>query len=256
MKTSFEPMSEIQAAFTKVFQKRNWLLGWPMLIAYAVMFPVVFILLGHALGPDFMRQMASGNPAASSNIGNLDIGKVFSAFALICLVGLFVFPLFTGWVLAAAAPVWAEMDPSYGSAFNRAFAKWLPLILFQIVLSVVALVSVITIIGPIIVAVLGSYGPAYIIFGDESPFGGLSASFRLAWRNFGDTLLLILAIVVVSIVFAIPGWILGAIPSIGWVIGLAFRIAAQLLGSAFVALAIVRFYERLRAVPAPSASSS
>jgi len=238
-------MTEIQAAFAKVFQRRNWLLGWPTLIGFAVIIPIMFVLVG----PDLLRKMATGNPSAMSSQAYLDIGKLIGAAGLFFLMSLIVFPVIGGWVLAAAAPVWEGKDPSYGTAFRRALAKWIPLTVFQLVLAVVALVSAIRIIGPILVAVLGVYGPAYIIFDDESPFGAVGASFRLAWRNFGATLLLLLAIIVVSIVFAIPAWILHAIPTVGWALWLAWRVVAQILGSAFVALAVVRFYERLRMAP-------
>lgn len=245
MTTPFEPMAEIQAAFAKVFQRRNWLLGWPTLIGFAVIISIMVVLVG----PDLLREMASGNPSAMSNQAYLDVGKLIRAAALFFLVSLIVFPLITGWVLAAAAPVWAGKDPSYGAAFGQVLAKWLPLTVFQLALAALAVVSAITIIGPILVAVLGIYGPAYIIFNDESPFGAIGASFRLAWKNFGATLLLLLAVIVVSIVFAIPAWVLHAIPAIGWVAFIACRAVAQILGSAFVALAVVRFYDRLRMAP-------
>jgi len=147
------------------------------------------------------------------------------------------------WTLVAAEPCWLGQDPAWDRGFNRAAGKLVTLAAYVILVFLMTIVSIITIVGPIVIAFLTMYGPAYILFGNRSATAAIGDSFRLASENITPTLILVLAFIVVYMMGFIVNLVLGWLPIIGLFVGLAF----QWLFSAYIALAIVRFYDILNA---------
>jgi hypothetical protein len=235
----FDAVTEATAAFSKLFQKRNWLLGAPVLAGQFVGTFLAVIVVFMAMGPTIIKQITTGSE--TPDISPFQIGFFIVGFTIAVLFALAINAFVYGWTIAAADPVWTGSDPAFDRGFNRAAATLLQLIAFQLLVFLLVVVSIITIVGPIIIGVLALYGPAYIVLGGRSATQALSDSFKLASENLGETVILVLAFIVVTFCAVIPMLILSFIP----VIGLIAQIAIQGLLSGYIALTVVRFYDLL-----------
>lgn len=240
MAAQFDAVAEAIGAFKKFFQKRNWFIAAPVLAGQLVAGFPIGILLFAFYGVLFAQ--------AFSRPEHPVVTPFLAAFAVtIALAILFAFVVVTfayAWTLAAAEPIWTGGEPALERGFHRAAASLLQLLVFELLIALLSIASLIVIVGPVIVAVLAMYGPPYIVLGGRSATQAIGDSFRLASANLGETLILVLAFIVV--------WIcaLVVIPLVIFVpIG---PIAAACIMRSYVALAIVRFYGLLnaRAVPA------
>ena len=240
MAVQFDAVKEMTDSLTKVFERRNWLLGAPVLAGIFIMYVVIIVVGLIVIGPQWFKIIASGGSQTPD---------VTPAFAVGFAIGMTVFVLFVlavnmftyAWTLGAAVGVWQGHDPAFDRGFNLAAVKLVRLVAYQILVGLLAIVSIITIVGPIIIGVLSIYGPAYIVLGNRSATAAIGDSFRLASENIGPTVVLVLGFVVAVVAAIIPVTILGLIPGVGLVVQLAF----QWLFAAWVAVAVVRFYELL-----------
>jgi len=252
----FEPVAEATNAFKKLFQKRNWLLGLPVVVGQivgAMLGAGAFLLV---IGPTILPAATSAS-SKPPDITPTQIATIILVFVLAIVVASIVNAFAYAWTLAAADPVWADGDPAFDRGFNRAVSKLLQLAAFQLLILVMVLISLITIVGPIIIAVLLIYGPAFIVLGNRSATQAIADSFRLVSRNAAETMVLVLAFIVVSIAAFIPQFVLGFIP---WV-GILVQLAIQGILNGYIALAVVRFYGLLTiasdtpSAPVPSPST-
>jgi hypothetical protein len=236
----FDASTEALSAFKKLFQRHNWLLGGPALIGQIAGFIFGFIAAVAAMGPAIWQGAARSSSQAPV-AGSAQTTTFVIAIALAIVLAMLINALMYGWTLVAADPVWAGGDPAFDRGFSRAISKWLQMAAFQLLLLGMIVVSLITIVGPIVIAVLAIYGPPFILFGGRSATQAIADSFRLASRNIGETLWLVLWLALISIGAFIPLLILGLIP----VIGMFTQLAIQGLLNGFIALAVVRFYTLL-----------
>jgi hypothetical protein len=237
----FDAVKEVTDAFTLLFKRRNWLLGGPTVAGTFIITAVLLIAMFIAVGPEILREIAGGKETPDVSPARI------AAFAIAFTVGILLLiavQMFTyAWTLVAAEPTWLGQDPAWDRGFNRAGTKLLTLFAYIILVALMSVVSLITIVGPIVIGVLQVYGPPFILFGNRSATQAIGDSFRLASENIAPTLIMVLAFIVVYVGSIIPTFILGLIPFFGIIVQLAF----QWLLSAYVALTIVRFYDILSA---------
>lgn len=242
----FDAVKECTDAFTLLFKRRNWLLGAPYVASLFLLVIVVGGAMLVAFGPEIFRGITSPGGDEPS-VSPMRVVLFAVALTIGIILGIAVNVFTYAWTLVAAEPVWRGQDPAWDRGFNRAAEKLLTLLAYTVLIALLAIVSVITIVGPIVVAFFALYGPAYIVFGDKSATAAIGASFKLASENIAPTLILVLSYIVIYFtglftvfVFNIVGIV---IPFIGLIPNLAF----QWLWSAYIAVSIVRFYEILNA---------
>jgi hypothetical protein len=240
----FDAVKETTDAFKLLFKGRNWILGAPTVASIFLIVVVLLVVFFLTLGPEFIRQLSNGGSGAQEPTPSA--GQII-AFAVAATVGVLfavaVSIFIQAWTLVAAEPVWRGQDPAWDRGFNRAAAKLLTLFAYTILVGLIAVVSLLVIVGPIIVAFFAIYGPAYILFADKSATEAIGASFRLASENIGPTLILVLAFIVVYIMGFVLQLVFGWIPGLGILVTVGF----QWLFSAYIAIGTVRFYEILNA---------
>jgi hypothetical protein len=200
----FDAVKEMTDSVSKVFQRRNWLLGAPVLAGIFIMYVVIIVVGLIVIGPQWFKTIASGGSQTPD---------VTPAFAVGFAIGMTVLVLFVlavnmftyAWTLGAAVGVWQGHDPAFDRGFNLAAVKLVRLVAYQILVGLIAIVSIITIVGPIVIGVLSIYGPAYIVLGNRSATAAIGDSFRLASENIAPTIVLVLGFVV-AVIAAIIRW--------------------------------------------------
>ncbi|MBV8282171.1 MAG: hypothetical protein JO347_08930, partial [Candidatus Eremiobacteraeota bacterium] len=166
MVAQFDAVKEATDSFVKIFQKRNWLLGAPTMAAGFLIGIVAVIFLFIAGFPSFFRTVTSSNQVP--DISPAQVALIVIGFTVLIMGAIVVSAFTNAWTLVAADPVWLGRDPAFDRGFNRAAQKLLPLCAYYVLVGLLSLVSIITIVGPLIVAVLMMYGPCYIMFKDRS----------------------------------------------------------------------------------------
>jgi hypothetical protein len=255
MAVQFDAMAELQKSFQLLFQKKNWMLAVPILVGSLVAGIVVVIGAMVAFGSMIFgggaAAMLSGGGTEGRGAGGL-MAALFSGmgilFIVLCLVAIVVAVLGYAWAYAAAEPLWKGGDPDIGGGFGKALAKLGSLAVLGIIFTVVFLLLGWTIIVPLAAGLFCIYCIPYIMQGNESGTGAIGASINLAKNNLGPTAMLFLAFIVVGIAMGIVNAILGIIPFLGSLVGLA----VGALGGAFGILAVMRWYALLTGAAAPS----
>jgi hypothetical protein len=238
----FDAVKEATDAFALLFKRRNWLLGAPQVAGLFLILILVFVVIAVSAGPQIWRGIIS-NGAQTPDISPGQIVALALSISIGVLLAIAVSMFTYAWTLVAAEPCWLGQDPAWDRGFNRAAAKVVTLAAYVILVFLMTVVSIITIVGPIIIGFLTMYGPAYILFGNRTATAAIGDSFRLASENIAPSLILVLAFIVVYMMGFMVNLVLGWLPLIGLFVGMAF----QWLFSAYIALAIVRFYDILNA---------
>ena len=245
MAAQFDAVKEVTDAFTLLFKRRNWLLGAPTTAGIFLMTVVLALAMFITIGPEMIREATS-----SSQQPNISTAQIV-AFAVALTVGIILsiaVSVFTqAWTFVAAEPVWLGQDPAWDRGFNRAAAKLVTLLAYTILLALMVFVSIITIVGPFIILFLCMYGVPYILFENKSATAAIGASFRLASENLAPSLILVLAFIVIYIVGLFATFMFGIIGVFLPFVGLIANLAFLWLYYAYIAVAVVRFYDILNA---------
>ena len=227
----FDAVAEATDTFKKLFQKRNWLVILPYAAGQFLIGSLAGVFALALYIAAFSQVVTRAAPPSNMTPFVVMFGVGLAIFILFAVV---VFEFVYAWTLAAAEPIWTGGDPALDRGLRRAAATFLQLIFFQILITLLAIASLLIVVGPIIVAVLAIYAPPYIVLGGRSATQAIGDSFRLASENLGATLTLVLALIVVWL-FAIAAILLTIFIPFGPVaVGCTFR--------SYVALAIERFY--------------
>jgi len=238
----FDAVNEVSESFKKLFKGYTWLLGGPTTAGAFLMTTVIFVAVGASMIPTFWKVITSQGqlPELSpTQVAFMAIGVTIAViFAIV--VSAFTY----GWTLVAAEPVWLGREPAFDRGFYRAASKLLTLVAFLLLVAFMSVITLITIVGPIVIGVMTIYGPCFILFKDRSAIEAIGDTFRLASENIGPTIILVLAFVAIYIAGFMTIFIVSLVPLMG-LIGIPLQFAFQWLLSAFVALAVVRFYDLL-----------
>jgi hypothetical protein len=261
MAAQIEAVAEFQKTFQLLFQKRNWMLAVPILIGGLVAGLVVGIGVFVAFG----SLIAGGGLAGAMTGGGEGRGAggmaalLFSGVGLVFIVALAIAVILGAfsavWAYCAGEPVWSGADPDIGGGFSKAMTKLPAIAVLGLIFALVILLAW-TFIVPLVVglffAIFGLYTVPFIVQGNQSAFGAISASMKLTQANFQTTLMLLLGLIVVGVACGIVNAILGIIPILGALVALAVAALAQ----GFSILAVWRFYNLLTGAAAPTAPAT
>lgn len=241
--STFEPVSEAQETLTKLFRGRNWLLFLPSLFAHisylAIMFALWWFVWRDYAPTPFIFDPRTMSAPPLHHVEQYPIW--FAALFLASFVSTFT----TGWTLGAAPFVWEGKEPDLKSAFRLAARKFVSLVGFYIIALLIVALTAITIFGPLVILIFLLYGGPYIMFENKSPVGALGSSFQLVKNNFGDTLIALVAMLIVGVGTYVIWRLLGLIPDLPLPIAIVIQILYPVIDDAYSVLIVYRFYNRL-----------
>lgn len=239
-----DAVAELTSTWRLLFN--NWMLAIPNLIAMIIAAVVAIIVLGASFA-------AMGGVAALSNRpgGIAGILSLFSGTMLIVVIvaGL-VFLVAGAATVIGAEDVWKGGRFDLGAVIGGSFKYLVNLIIAYIIIGIVIAILAITFIGPIIWGYFMMFvGPA-IILGGHSAISAIGESWRMTTKSAGPSLMAFVGIIVVAILSTIVNMILGVIPIIGHILGLAVSI----LCATYYAMVVVRFYDLINGRATPAAA--
>jgi hypothetical protein len=247
---TFDPVAEATSAFQLVI--KNWMLAVPQLLV-AVIALVLALILG--MGSIF----AAGGLGAMMGRGDNGAGLaalagLFSTLWIIVLVAFLLGVIAYAATIVAANDVYSGRPVDIASAIGKGIASIVQLLIFGIIIGIACAILSITIVGPLILGILMMYGFQAIVLGGHSGVAAMGESYRLVTKNFGPSIIAILAVIVVYIASFVVSMVLGFIPIIGQIISL---LIGALVG-AYACTVVTRFYSLIvsgatvaSSVPAP-----
>lgn len=232
---TFDPVGEATSAFQLVI--KNWILAVPQLIV-AVVAVVLALILG--MGSIFA---AGGLGAMMGRGGDTGAGLaaltgLLSTLWIIILVTGILGMIAYGATIVAANDAWTGRTVDIGGAIGKAMASFVQLLIFGIIIGIACGILTITIVGPLILGILMMYGFQAIVLGGHSGVSAIGESYRLVTKNFGPSIIAILAVIVVYIASFVISMVLGIIPILGQIISL---LVGALVG-AYACAVVTRFY--------------
>jgi len=263
----FDPVQEITSSFGPL--SRNPMLLLPNIVAGLIPAILILVFGGFALIGAFMSPSTLMNPGSMSGFFT---PTLFIGFGLAVLVGIVLSLLATGATYGGAADVIQGRSVDVPSLMANGTKYAGSIFVFGLILAVVGALAelVVILLGVIshgILGVLGGivlffaaiyvgflliYGFAALVVGGRGPVDAMQESAALARANVGPTLMVVLAAIVLFIITAIVNAILGFIPFLGFLIGIAIQGAC----AAFIALISVRFYMLLSGRVSPTVAAS
>ncbi len=233
---TFDPVAEATSAFQLVI--KNWMLAVPQLLV-AVVAIVLALILG--MGSIF----AAGGIGAMMAHGGGDTGAPLAALTgllgtlwIVLLVAGILGMISYAATIVAANDVLAGRPLDLAGAIGKGIASIVQLLIFGIIIGIACIILSITIVGPLIVGILMMYGFQAIVLGGHSGVAAIGESYRLVTKNFGPSIIAILAVIVVYIASFVISMVLGLIPILGQIISL---VVSALVG-AYACTVVTRFY--------------
>jgi hypothetical protein len=232
---TFDPVAEATSAFQLVI--KNWMLAVPQLIV-AIVALVLAIILG--MGSIF----AAGGLGAmmgrggDSGAGLAALTGILGTLWIIILVAGILGMIAYAATIVAANDAWAGRPVDIAAAVGKGMASFIQLLIFGIIIGIACGILAITIVGPLILGILMMYGFQAIVLGGHSGVSAMGESYRLVTKNFGPSIIAILAVIVVYIASFIISMVLGIIPIIGQIISLLISVFV----GAYACSVVTRFY--------------
>jgi hypothetical protein len=264
---TFDPVQELTSAGRVLFN--NLLLTAPNIVAFLVPGIVLLVFGGFSIIGALMSPGTFTDPSALTGLftGTLILGLCLTAVLAIVLTLVATGALYAGCADALAGrPV--DFASMLANGLKHAGSVFVyGLIIFVVVVAAELVVFLLGVISHGILGILGGivlffasiyalfllvYGFAALVVGGKSSIAAMAESAALARANVSTTLMLILAFIVVSIVAWILNVILGFIPVLGLLIGLAING----VNAALMAIFSVRFYTLLTGQATPTAVSA
>jgi hypothetical protein len=257
MAAQIDAVAEFQKTFQLLFQKRNWMVALPPVICGVV----AGIIIGIGIALAFGSLMAGGGAAGMMGAGGEGRGAggllaaLFTGAGLLFLVALVIAVIIGAfgsvWAYAAAEPVWSGGDPDIGGGFSKAMSRLSAIIVLGLIAAVIVCLAW-TFIVPLAAAIFflgwGLYIVPIILKDNQSAFAAISASMKLSNEARNTTWMLLLGLLVIGVGTGIVNAIIGIIPFLGALVGLAVGALAQGLG----ALAVWRFYNIVTGAATPT----
>ena len=254
---TFDPVAEATSAFQLVI--KNWVLAVPQLIVGVIAIALALILgmgsIFAAGGLGAMMGRGGDNGAGLAALSGL-IGTIWIIVLVAGILGLIAY----GATILAANDAWAGRPVDIGGAIGKSIGSIVNLLIFGIIIGICCAILAITFVGPIILGVLMMYGFQAIVLGGQSGVGAIGESYRLVTKNFGPSIIAILAVIVAYVASFVISMVLGIIPIIGQIISLI----VGALVFAYACAVVTRFYTLIQsgaviasapASPSPPAAS-
>jgi hypothetical protein len=257
MAAQIDAVAEFQKTFQLLFQKKNWMVAVPLLIGGVVAGIVVGIGFAVAFGSLFAGAglagaMGGGEGRGAGGLAAMLFSGVGLVFLLALVIAVIIGAFATVWTYAGAEPVWSGGDPDIGGGFSKAMSRLAAIAVLGLIGAVILCLSW-TFIVPLAAAVFflgwGLYIVPIVVKDNQSAFGAISASIKLSNENRNPTWMLLLGLIVIGVATGIVQAILGIIPILGALVGLAVSALAQ----GFSALAVWRFYNLVTGAATPTA---
>jgi hypothetical protein len=259
MAAQIDAVTEFQNTFKLLFQKRNWMVALPVVIGGVIAGIIggigFFVAFGSLIGAGGLAGAMSGEGRGGGGLAAMLLSGAGLIFLVVLVIAIIVGAFAAIWTYSAAEPVWSGGDPDLGGGFSKATGRLGAVIVLGLIAAVIVALSW-TIIVPLAAAVFflvwGLYIVPIIVKDNQSAFGAISASMKLSRENMNPTLMLLLGLIVIGVATGIVNAILGIIPLIGALVGLAVSALAQ----GFSSLAVWRFYNILTGAAAPAAAAA
>jgi hypothetical protein len=232
---TYDPVAEATSAFQLVI--KNWMLAVPQLLVAIVAIALALILgMGSIFAAGGIGAMMGRNGDPGAGIAALSglLGTLWIVVLVACLLGIVAYAA----TIVAANDAWAGRPVDIAGAIGKGIASILQLLIFGIVISIACGIVAITFVGPLIIGILMMYGFQAIVLGGHSGISAIGESYRLVTKNFGPSIIAVLAVIVVYIASFIVSMILGLIPILGQIISL---LVGALVG-AYACTVVTRFY--------------
>jgi hypothetical protein len=252
---TFDPVAEATSAFQLVI--KNWMLAVPQLLVAIIAVVLALILgMGSIFAAGGLGAMMGRNGDPSAGIAALTglLGTLWIIILVAGLLGMIAY----GATIVAANDAWAGRPVDIAAAIGKAMGSFLQLLVFGIIIGISCAILSITIVGPLVVGILMMYGFQAIVLGGHSGVAAIGESYRLVTKNFGPSIIAMLAVIVVYIASFIISMILGLIPILGQIISL---LIGALVG-AYACTVVTRFYSlvvsgaSVASMPAPPSPPS
>lgn len=235
---TFDPVAEATAAFQVVL--KNWVLAVPQLIVGIIVVVLALILgLGSIMAAGGLAAMMSHG---ENGAGLAALSGLMGTLWIILLVAGVLGLIACATTIISADDALAGRPVDIGGAAGKALGSLVQLLIFGIIMGIACGIVAITFIGPLIIGILMMYGFQAIVLGGQSGIGAISESYRLVTKNFGPSIIAVLAAIVAYIVGFVINLVLGIIPVIGQIISLA--VGALIF--AYAVTVITRFYSLIQ----------
>jgi hypothetical protein len=235
---TFDPVAEATSAFQLVI--KNWVLAVPQLlvgviaIALALIFGLGSIFAAGGLGAMMGHGESGAGLAALSGL----LGTIWIIVLVAGILGLIAYAA----TILAANDAWAGRTVDIAGAVSKSLGSIVQLLIFGIIIGICFAILAITFVGPLILGVLMMYGFQAIVLGGQSGVGAIGESYRLVTKNFGPSIIAILAVIVAYIASFVIGMVLGIIPIIGQIVSLI----VGALVFAYACAVVTRFYSLIQ----------
>jgi hypothetical protein len=249
---TFDPVAEATSAFQLVI--KNWMLAVPQLLVLIIALVLALVLgMGSIFAAGGLGAMMGrgDNGAGLAALSGL-LGTIWIIALVAGLLGIIAYAA----TIVAANDAWAGRPIDIAAAIGKGIASIVQLLIFGIIIGIACAILGITIVGPLIIAVLMMYGFQAIVLGGHSGISAIGESYRLVTKNFGPSIIAILAVIVVYIASFVITMVLNFIPIIGQIISL---VISALVG-AYACTVVTRFYSlvvsgaTVASMPAPPSS--
>lgn len=247
---TFDPVAEATSAFQVVI--KNWQLAVPQLIVGIVAIALMLIFglgsLFAAGGIGAMMGRGGDNGAGIAALTGM-LGTVWVIILVAGILGLIAYAA----TIVAANDALAGRPVDIGGAIGKALSAIVQLLIFGIIIGIACAIVSITIVGPLVLGVLMMYGFQAIVLGGQSGVSAIGESYRLVTKNFGPSIIAVLAVIVVYIASFVISMVLGVVPVIGQIIA----VVISALVAAYACTVVTRFYSLIQngavvtATPAP-----
>jgi hypothetical protein len=214
---TFDPVAEATSAFQLVI--KNWMLAVPQLLVMVIAFVLALVLgMGSIFAAGGLGAMMGRGGDTGAGLAALS-GLLGTLWIIILVAGLLGMIAYAA-TIVAANDAWAGRPVDIAAAIGKGLASLVQLLIFGIIIGIVCGILAITFIGPLIIGILMMYGLQAIVLGGHSGISAIGESYRLVTKNFGPSIIAVLAVIVVYIASFVISMVLGFIPIIGQIISL------------------------------------
>lgn len=177
---ALDAFREFGWSIRQFFKGRTFLLAVPFVATYTFLIGIM-ILIGSLVG------------AAGVDLGPADKSSMAYELGFLSGVGalVVVFHFAYAWTLTAADSVWGSgKNLAFDRGFMGAFVRTGQLLALSAIMILVAIVSAITLVGPLIALALWLYGSAFVVISRQNAIAAVASAFQQARSNIWATTLL------------------------------------------------------------------
>jgi hypothetical protein len=236
---TFDPVAEATSAFQVVI--KNWILAVPQLIVGIVAIALALIFgLGSIFAAGGLGAMMGRGGDTGAGIAALT-GMLGTIWIIVLVAGILGLIAYAATILAANDALGGR-PVDIGGAVSKSLGYIVQLLIFGIIMGIACVILAITFVGPLVLGILMMYGFQAIVLGGHSGVSAIGESYRLVTKNFGPSIIAVLAVIVAYIASFVISLVLGIIPIIGQIIS----VVVGALTFAYACTVVTRFYSLIQ----------